>query len=356
MTGIKIARLSVAGMRALQDKHEFNLIGPGSRAVETVVVAGPNGSGKTTFLEAILLGLGRGDVIATAGQGRMPSWRCEIPPGARLTLELEVSSAPGTMVATLAPCQIFITRERGSVTAHVRSVDGREVDLDEANLVQVLKEAHVEYFSSWRNPELAGVVAQSDLGREARQDETARLLKLKQKIVAERSARGFGGAMQFRDAAWLTSINAFWKRWHQGAKTFVDALVVDPDAAERAFDLYVCHEGEFGVERLWSLDQCSSGELEMLALFGTLVVEEFEGLLLIDEPELHLHPEWQGLILESIREALPRVQLIVGTHSDLVWDRVFSFERVLLMPKGDPRAAAGDPPDADAPVLPGQQE
>jgi predicted ATP-binding protein involved in virulence len=42
------------------------------------------------------------------------------------------------------------------------------------------------------------------------------------------------------------------------------------------------------------------------------------GIVLIDEVDMHLHPEWQQLVLKSIREAFPKVQFIVTTHSPQV--------------------------------------
>jgi predicted ATP-binding protein involved in virulence len=43
-----------------------------------------------------------------------------------------------------------------------------------------------------------------------------------------------------------------------------------------------------------------------------------EGVVLIDELDLHLHPRWQRVALPSLREAFPRLQLVVTTHSPQV--------------------------------------
>ena len=40
-----------------------------------------------------------------------------------------------------------------------------------------------------------------------------------------------------------------------------------------------------------------------------------EGVVLIDEFDLHLHPRWQRVALPRLREVFPRLQLIVSTHS-----------------------------------------
>ena len=43
-----------------------------------------------------------------------------------------------------------------------------------------------------------------------------------------------------------------------------------------------------------------------------------EGVVLIDELDLHLHPSWQRVALPRLREAFPRLQLVVTTHSPQV--------------------------------------
>ena len=45
---------------------------------------------------------------------------------------------------------------------------------------------------------------------------------------------------------------------------------------------------------------------------------ENEGIVLIDEIDLHLHPAWQMKILPLLAEALPNIQFFVTTHSPLV--------------------------------------
>lgn len=45
---------------------------------------------------------------------------------------------------------------------------------------------------------------------------------------------------------------------------------------------------------------------------------EFNGLVLIDELELHLHPSLQQTILERFRKTFPGIQLIVTTHSPII--------------------------------------
>ena len=43
-----------------------------------------------------------------------------------------------------------------------------------------------------------------------------------------------------------------------------------------------------------------------------------EGVVLIDEIDLHLHPRWQRVMLDGLRKIFPRLQFVVTTHSPQV--------------------------------------
>lgn len=68
----------------------------------------------------------------------------------------------------------------------------------------------------------------------------------------------------------------------------------------------------------YRIDQMSSGEREITNfLLGILSTDIQNGLVIIDEPELHLHPRWQSLLLEVLNEIedLTKNQFIFTTHS-----------------------------------------
>lgn len=51
---------------------------------------------------------------------------------------------------------------------------------------------------------------------------------------------------------------------------------------------------------------------------GDHVIREAHGIVLIDEVDMHLHPQWQRSILAGLQKAFPNIQFIVTTHSPLV--------------------------------------
>ena len=62
--------------------------------------------------------------------------------------------------------------------------------------------------------------------------------------------------------------------------------------------------------------QLSSGEKQMLAILMTVLVENREPYaLLMDEPEISLHIDWQQQLIELIRTLNPNAQIILSTHS-----------------------------------------
>ncbi len=77
------------------------------------------------------------------------------------------------------------------------------------------------------------------------------------------------------------------------------------------------------------INQLSSGERNLLALIGDLTRRLFlanqvgnplhgNGIVLIDEIDVHLHPKWQRKVVKKLREIFPNIQFVVTTHSPLV--------------------------------------
>lgn len=84
--------------------------------------------------------------------------------------------------------------------------------------------------------------------------------------------------------------------------------------------------------------QLSDGEKCLLALVGDLARRlsianvansinplEGDGIVLIDEIDLHLHPEWQRMIIPRLLNTFPNCQFFISTHSPLVINQVKPF-------------------------------
>ena len=83
-----------------------------------------------------------------------------------------------------------------------------------------------------------------------------------------------------------------------------------------------------------NVSQMSDGEKCTMALFGDLArrlalanpTKENpllgEGVVLIDEIELHMHPSWQRKVLSVLRTTFPNIQFFITTHSPIVLSEV----------------------------------
>ena len=94
------------------------------------------------------------------------------------------------------------------------------------------------------------------------------------------------------------------------------------------------------------INQLSDGEKCLLAMVGDLArrltianpeSEEpihGEGIVLIDEIELHLHPQWQRRIIPALTKTFPNCQFIISTHSPQVLSHV-QPEGIYILEKED---------------------
>lgn len=56
-----------------------------------------------------------------------------------------------------------------------------------------------------------------------------------------------------------------------------------------------------------------------------------EGIVLIDEIDLHLHPNWQEYIFPVLQGVFPNIQFIVSTHAPKVLESVGSDVQVIRL-------------------------
>lgn len=71
------------------------------------------------------------------------------------------------------------------------------------------------------------------------------------------------------------------------------------------------------------------------------VLTKTEGVVLIDEVDLHLHPRWQQRFLKDLTEIFPKVQFIVTTHAPAVINSVKS-ENLVILEDGEMREPVGE--------------
>lgn len=95
-----------------------------------------------------------------------------------------------------------------------------------------------------------------------------------------------------------------------------------------------------------NIAQLSDGEKIYIALIGDLCrrlvlanpsIEdplEGRGIVMIDEVDLHLHPQWQAEVTERLIKVFPNLQFIITTHSPQVINRV-ATDRLRILENGE---------------------
>ncbi len=104
-----------------------------------------------------------------------------------------------------------------------------------------------------------------------------------------------------------------------------------------------------------SYSQMSDGYRSMVAMVGDLAYKcavlnphlektallETSGVVLIDELDLNLHPNWQRRVIEDLRTIFPKIQFICTTHSPFLIQSLRSGEELLML-EGQPTAQLGN--------------
>ncbi len=92
----------------------------------------------------------------------------------------------------------------------------------------------------------------------------------------------------------------------------------------------------------FNLNQLSDGEKNLITLIGDIARRlaianpesdnplNGDGIIMIDEVDLHLHPKWQQLMIPQLQIIFPNCQFIVSTHSPQVLNNV-QPENVILL-------------------------
>ncbi len=103
-----------------------------------------------------------------------------------------------------------------------------------------------------------------------------------------------------------------------------------------------------GIAQQFAIDEMSDGYKNTLSMIGDIayrmavlnpileerVLEETPGVVLIDEVDLHLHPQWQQTILSDLHAIFPKVQFIVTSHAPAVINSV-SKRQIRILDNGE---------------------
>jgi hypothetical protein len=155
----------------------------------------------------------------------------------------------------------------------------------------------------------------------------------------------FNPFVPLRDArSWLMNLD---RRQFARAKGPVLRLLDRPegDRLRRLRGHVMIHPEGVPLSKAILLDELSDGYQAMLAIAGEISqitekwwhnVADAEGLVLVDELGAHLHPRWKMQVVESMRRAFPRMQVLASTHDPLCL-RGLDAGEILVMRRDDDR-------------------
>lgn len=107
-------------------------------------------------------------------------------------------------------------------------------------------------------------------------------------------------------------------------------------------------ESADGKAQKFAMDEMSDGYKNTLSMIGDIayrmavlnptlgdqVLEKTPGVVLIDEIDLHLHPQWQQTILSDLHAIFPEVQFVVSSHAPAVINSV-PREQIRILDQGE---------------------
>ena len=70
------------------------------------------------------------------------------------------------------------------------------------------------------------------------------------------------------------------------------------------------------------IHQLSAGEKQLLIIFFSIFLQEQKPhIILLDEPEISLHLNWQEKLIDTILEINPNCQLLIATHAPSIFGK-----------------------------------
>ncbi len=359
--GFRLLRVQVADFRGI-DSLKLEFTDGNGDPLPLVVLAADNGGGKTAVLEAILLLLGRDDLLPEdtapeVEQVRFGAQRFEMT--AELRLVTEDSAQDFTATRTFVPPRQG--RPQSTISPGPEGQDRWPISAGWSWNNRSVNWPSVEYFSARREPESLGATPSPQGARS--NAEARRLIELKRRLISTyyRSLRNTRQGAALDPSTPFARLQRFWARFSRTAQT-LDVIPVsnnpgsgdevvlrtaelplpaDVTSLEQARQLASARSD---IPRMVPLDRLSSGEIALFAFAGPLVFRDRPAdFVLIDEPEQHLHARWQQLLLPALRELSPTSQFFVATHSAEILEAALSYERFILVPDSDPRAQLSEP-------------
>ena len=332
-----VAKVEIRDLRGIE-QVVLDLRDGFDQPMPVVVLLGSNGAGKTTVLEAILLALGQRELLPDDSASLDEQVRFG---ASDFHIALDLASPDGAALASFAVDRLSCE-------------DDFEVDKGGARIPysghwETLRRLapQVAYLPSRRDPEALGETP-DPRGKRSRR-EARRLVEMKRALVGLYN-RSMRARTPMSPLSPFMRLQEFWQNFAEDERE-LDVIAASENPADG--DEVILREPRAvpdditslvkarllaperpDIPRMVPLDRLSDGQLSVLRFASVLLFNDRPlDLLVIDEPERHLHPHWHHRLLPALRALAPDTQIIVATHSPDIVTSVQSYERFTL---GDP--------------------
>jgi len=334
-----IGKVSLKNIRGFESL-DFDLKRPDGRHAGWTVFTGDNGSGKSALLKAIALGLAGRDT-ARALQPSLHRWIRQGAEPYEGTIQLEIVPCEGDddfvesgrTPEDVFPAKLKIRNGGKDVTLEPVIPEGRQPSFrtPERSIWSVNASG---WFSCGygpfrrvfgQSPEAARLMAVASTARfvtmfeeaaslgevdqwmrnlrhkelESKTDEKAQLELLLEILRDDLMPNEITVDRVDSDGLWLKDRNGVELSWREMSDGYRSALALLADIVRHMVDAY----GSAGLTA-----RGPDGKLRVVR----------SGVVLIDEVDAHLHPEWQRTIGFWLKDHFPKVQFLVTSHSPLI--------------------------------------
>ena len=112
-------------------------------------------------------------------------------------------------------------------------------------------------------------------------------------------------------------------------------LVLNFESADGSLQKFAMDEMSDGYKNTLSMIGDIAYRMAVLnPMLGDKVLEDTPGVVVIDEIDLHLHPQWQQTIISDLNTIFPKIQFIVSSHAPAVINSV-AREQIRILDNGE---------------------